>query len=487
VAAVVSVAQAGIRGGCDTRARRGDLARFRHEFYTSLTARADALFELTDAVLCADGPVRSLVDLTLVAEHRRGHGAMYDALNQGRVEPERIRRSLSSLPLPRATDGRLVLAVDVSPWLRSDAATSADRLFCHVHGRGKGQAQLIPGWPYSFVAALEPGRTSWTAMLDAIRLGPADDATAVTARQLRDVVARLRVAGHWHVGDPDVLIVMDSGYDVTRLAFVLADLPVEVLGRIRSDRVLRLPKPPRLPGTIGRPLKHGPEIALDTPATWPEPVHTTITETARYGTATASSWDRVHPRLTHRGCWLAHDGALPVIEGTLIRLQVDHLPRDRDPKPVWLWSSATGATTADVDRRWQAFLRRFDLEHTFRLFKQTLGWTVPKIRTPQAADRWTWLVVAAYTQLRLARPLAEDLRRPWEKPTRPGRLTPARVRRGFRNLRPQLTLPARAPKPSRPGPGRPQGSKNATRATHHDVGKTTTRDRTMTAHRKHTG
>ncbi len=283
---MVSVAQAGIRGEGDTRARRGDLARFRQEFYTSLTLRADALFELTDAVLCADGPVRSLVELTLVAEHRRGHGAMYDALNQGGVEPERIRRSLACLPLPRATDGRLVLAVDVSPWLRSDAATSADRLFCHVHGRGKGQAQLIPGWPYSFVAALEPGRTSWTAMLDAIRLRPADDATAVTARQLRDVVARLRVAGHWHVGDPDVLIVMDSGYDVTRLAFVLADLPVEVLGRIRSDRVLRLPKPPRLPGTIGRPLKHGPEIALGTPATWPAPGHTTITETARYGTAT---------------------------------------------------------------------------------------------------------------------------------------------------------------------------------------------------------
>jgi hypothetical protein len=91
---------------------------------------ADALFELTDAVLCADGPVRSLVELTLVAEHRRGHGAMYDAVNQGRVEPERIRRSLSSLQLPRTNDGRLVLAVDVSPWLRSDAATSAERMFC---------------------------------------------------------------------------------------------------------------------------------------------------------------------------------------------------------------------------------------------------------------------------------------------------------------------------------------------------------------------
>ncbi|MBN9096658.1 MAG: hypothetical protein J0I49_00850 [Pseudonocardia sp.] len=46
---------------------------------------------------------------------------MYDALSRSRVEPERIRRTLASLPLPRATDGRMVLAVDVSQWLRSDA------------------------------------------------------------------------------------------------------------------------------------------------------------------------------------------------------------------------------------------------------------------------------------------------------------------------------------------------------------------------------
>jgi hypothetical protein len=197
----------------------GELTRFRREFYAALTARSDVLFELTDAVLCADGPVRTLVDLTLVAEHRRGHGAMYGALNRGRLEPDRFRGTLASLPLPRAADGRIVLAVDVSPWLRSDAPTSAERLFCHVHGRARNQAQLIPGWPYSFVAALEPGRTSWTALLDAVRLGPTDDATAVTAHQLRAVLARLIAAGQWRSGDPDVLIVMDAGYDVTRLAF----------------------------------------------------------------------------------------------------------------------------------------------------------------------------------------------------------------------------------------------------------------------------
>jgi hypothetical protein len=125
--------------------------------------------------------------------------------------------------------------------------------------------------------------------------------------------------------------------------------------------------------------------------------------------------------------------------------------------------------------RWQAFLRRFDLEHTFRLMKQTLGWTRPKLRTPEAGDRWTWLVIAAYTQLRLTREAAADLRRPWERPAEPARLTPARVRRGFRNLRPHLACPARAPKPSKPGPGRPLGSKNRRPTPRYGVGKTTRR------------
>jgi hypothetical protein len=449
----------------------GVLSRFRVDFHGCLTARGDELSELADALLCTEGPVKTLVGLSLAPEHRRGHGALYDGVNRGRIDFARLRRTLTGLPLPRAADGRLMLAVDVSNWLRPGAATSPDRLFCHVYARGKGQAQMIPGWPYSVVAALEPGRTSWTAVLDAVRLGPDDDETDVTAAQVRDVVGRLIAAGQHRDGDPDVLVVFDAGYDVTRLAFLLADLPVELLGRLRSDRVLYFPAPPRAPGAAGRPSRHGPELKLADPATWPDPPVTTVTETTRYGTAVARSWDRLHPRLTSRAAWEHHDGELPVIEGTLIRLQVDHLPGDRDPKPVWLWWSRTGAAPADVDRLWQAFLRRFDLEHTFRLFKQVLGWTAPKIRDPAAGDRWTWIIIACHAQLRLARHLAGDLRRPWEKPAPPGRLTPARVRRGFRNIRAKTASPAGAPKPGKPGPGRPPGSKNRRPATRHDVGK----------------
>src|SRR5262249_59623699 len=126
-----------------------------------------------------------------------------------------------------------------------DAATSPARSFCHVYGRGKGQAQMIPGWPYSFVAALEPGRTSWTALLDAVRLGRHDDVTTVTATQVREVIHRLQHAGQHKPGHAGILIVFDAGYDVTRLAFLLAGLPVEVLGRPRPDRMFRFPAPPQ--------------------------------------------------------------------------------------------------------------------------------------------------------------------------------------------------------------------------------------------------
>jgi hypothetical protein len=99
------------------------------------------------------------------------------------------------------------------------------------------------------------------------------------------------------------------------------------------------------------------------------------------------------------------------------------------------------------------------------------GYRWQMTRTPSSSDS----APATHTQLRLARDLAEDLRRPWEKPTaEPRRLTPARARRGFRNLRPTTPLPSGAPKPSRPGPERPPGTKNKQRAARHDAGKRAT-------------
>ena len=243
------------------------LAAFRGELYRCFEqARRMRCSSWLTRCCARPDRVHMLAELSLEPECRRGHGAVFDAVNCGQVQVARLRRALAGLPLPAWDDGRIRLAADVSNWLRPDAEASPDRLFCHCYARGKGNAQLIPGWPYSFVAALEPGRTSWTLPLDAVRLGPADDATAVTAAQIREVVTGLIEAGHWTGGDPGIVVVFDAGYDLTRLAWLLADLPVEVLGRLRSDRVMYFPAPPREPGANGRPSRHGAALRLADPA-----------------------------------------------------------------------------------------------------------------------------------------------------------------------------------------------------------------------------
>lgn len=102
----------------------------------------------------------------------------------------------------------------------------------------------------------------------------------------------------------------------------------------------------------------------------------------------------------------------------------------------------------------------FSIEHTFRCFKQTLRWTTPKLRSPAAADRWTWLLLLAYVQLRLARDAVADVRLPWQPPLPVERRTPARVRRGFSHFLPQLGSPVNAPKPCGRSPGRPSGTRS---------------------------
>ena len=62
---------------------------------------------------------RSAVDPDPLPEYRRGHGALYATVHHGRVSIGRLRRAVAGR---RVADGRLMLAVDVSNWLRPSAA-----------------------------------------------------------------------------------------------------------------------------------------------------------------------------------------------------------------------------------------------------------------------------------------------------------------------------------------------------------------------------
>jgi hypothetical protein len=220
--------------------------------------------------------------------------------------------------------------------------------------------------------------------------------------------------------------------------------------------LLRRPTP-RPPGATGRPRRHGAKFNCADPTTWPAPTATLVCQDDQYGTVTVAAWSGLHPKQPrHPGHGTR--GPRPIVRGTVIRVQVERVPaKTRPPKVLWLWWAGPGPL--DLDLAWRAYVRRFDLEHTVRFAKQTLGWTTPRPRHPEQADRWTWLVLAGYTQLRLAREVVADKRLPWERPRPPGRLTPVRVRRGFPRLLLTLSSPAATPKPSGRSPGRPKGSR----------------------------
>ena len=427
------------------------LAGFRAGWYGCLGRWADTLFELTDAVLCAAGPVCSLPRLSLEPVMRRGHGSGYAALAGGEVDAAALADLVADC---RPAGWPAVFAVDATTWPRVAAGTSPGRGLYYHPSRHTGGKPVVAGWCYQKVAQLSFGRDSWTWPADVRRIAPGQDAAGATVAQVREAAARL--GGHGEVP----VFVFDAGpaYDPAWLAWELAGERVQVLVRLRRNRVFYRDPPPRTPHTSGAPARHGAAFDLKDAITWGTPDARLDTSDPVYGSVTVRAWAQLHPRLRRHGRWQRYDRA-PIVRGWVIQVQVTSLPKGsgRAPGTLWLWWSGPPGAAPDPDLCWRSYVHRFDIEHAIRFEKTTLGWTTPALRTPQQADRWTAIILAASAQLVLARPLAADHRLPWERPLPPGQLTPGRVRRDFPRIRPALPPVANPRKPSRAGPGRPKG------------------------------
>lgn len=143
------------------------LRAFRNSLYRCFERRADALFELTDALLSA-GPVPSPPHLSLAAIHRRGWGSLYAALSMGRTHKADLQDLLCRHPLEGAEPGcPPIYAVDVSVWPRCDAEASPGRgYYYHPSRHSAGQpivafSGLTNSWPSSASSATR-GSLPWT-------------------------------------------------------------------------------------------------------------------------------------------------------------------------------------------------------------------------------------------------------------------------------------------------------------------------------------
>ncbi|MCP2353828.1 hypothetical protein HD597_000848 [Nonomuraea thailandensis] len=458
------------------------LREFQAGWHDCLTRRGNALFELTDAVLCAP-TITSLPYLSLEPVFRRSWGSLYDGLAAGSIDAGRVRELLMR---SGPADWPLTFAVDASTHPRPYAETSPGREWHHLSGPG-GVEGGVPGWAWQHVTQLNLDHNSWVAPMDVTRVatgGPAQTLAAVC--QIRALADRLRTAGR--AGRK--LFVHDAGYDLAVLVYELhgeadvsgeharwcAGLPVdvhhalcgvhtvsgndnvEVLVRIRNDRLLYRDPPSRPAGNggrPGRPRRHGNQFSCARPATWGEPDQQLSVHDEHYGQVTVQAWHGLHPKIDKKD-YFADRAEAPILSGTVIRVQVERLPGGRKPTPKPMWLFWSGHGNPDLDRCWRSYLRQFEIEHYLKFLKKVLGWTSMALRHPEQTERWSWTLLAAYTHILLARRLAQDQRYPWGRHHH-RRLSPGRVRRDFPRLLITLGPPATPPKPSKAGPGRPKG------------------------------
>jgi DDE superfamily endonuclease len=186
------------------------LCAFRRSFYECFHRRRDALFELADAILTADGAAPSPAHLSLQSSHRRGWGSLYAALDRGRIAEEALRKLLARQPLAGAEGKTPVYAVDTSVWDRCDAETSPQRGYYYHPSRHSAGQPIVAGWAYQFIAQLNFVRESWTAPVDVRRVRPVQDANVVAAEQVRSFLRRSLPSRR---RDASPLFVFDAGYD----------------------------------------------------------------------------------------------------------------------------------------------------------------------------------------------------------------------------------------------------------------------------------
>lgn len=408
------------------------LSQFRQELYQAFTHRATALLELVDAVAQVARP-HSPAELSLVMQ--RHWSSLYDALDEGTIDLEALRPLLAETAAVvspyRVAGGRVVL-VDHSGFPRPAARTVAER---ERYPGPNGTRQC--GHRYSFLSQVVDADGTWLAPLDVERIGPGSTPVGTALTHL----ARLAQTS----AEP-IIGVGDREYGVNDLLRVVRQVPgvaVRFVARLRTNLVFYQPPPPRQPGQQGAPRKYGPRIQLNDPTSWPEPEWT--------GTSTSARGERIE--LRGWAGWRRRGLAEHPVQIVQVRvLRAEGTPKYAQP----LWLMVVG-DALPWDVVWPLYQRRWSEETLHAQAKDLLGWSRAQLGTVARQDRWTWVVLLAYWCLLLARDLARDCPRPWER-LAAGPLPLARVQRDYARILWQFGLALPPPKPRGNAPGRRPGT-----------------------------
>jgi hypothetical protein len=434
------------------------LARYRQGFHASCATYATTLLEMSTALLEQPGPSCCPAHLSLDTEV--SHGGLYKALVRADIDTAEFQNL--NLEIVAALGLPAVFTVDCTAVARPDSATCPERNMQHLGAQVNNQ----PGWCYQVVAAQTPGHNSWNFCVDVARVGPDQVKEELALEVMAAVAAKLGT---------HATFVFDSGYSSARLTHGIRrlGLDVTVVVRLASYQVMYEEGPAKMPGQRGGPKLYGPRFALKRSLPRRPPNGTATWEDSAYGEVTAEQYDKLRQKITRSTHpWVGPrfvDKAfvpIPMIFGTVVSVAVDRLPGKTTGGRLWMWSSTpiNSSNQAQLSTLARAYFHRFDIEHMFRFFKQTLGLNHFKPQQPSTFDTWFTVVCSASNQLYLAREHVVDQRLPWERKL--STLSPGRTRRVIKSSLRKSWFPSRRGYIPNPGPGATKGTKQRQRTKH---------------------
>ncbi len=249
---------------------------FRQQVYHSFERSRDALFNVCDA-LVSEPQARSLPELSLSPFFQRQWPSVYEALQDGRINTERLGRVfVQALLTEQATEEPVWLGLDSSSMERLEADSSADRGMISLPNLPHATKPVSVGYQFSTLMLLPKEPSSWVGVLEQRRISTDQTASEVGIAHLQAVVPHIRQR---------VIVLADRWYATGRFVQACHQVHCAGLIRLKANRKLYRAAPPRKPGQRGAPAKHGPLFQAAAPRRTDRPMRS-----GKGPMSTASGW-----------------------------------------------------------------------------------------------------------------------------------------------------------------------------------------------------
>ena len=452
---------------------------FRDKIYHFFQFRRDAAFELIDS-LSSNTNAKSVVELSLNPSHRRNYCSITRVLDEFYLKnsDKKEKNDLLTKILAEQCDQPIkrnyyLFGVDCTPNPRRYAPTQQDRGFVYAPNTISGNKPVTIGHQYSLAAYL-PEKIGenippWILPLACHRVSTDEKGPLVGMQQIsRCIESQEKFKNKLCV------IAADSAYSNPACLCETFKNPNQVqISRVRSNRVFHYPAEVENTVKLGRKKQFGSPFKLKDKTTWKEPDEIinfeTTTKKGKKQIVQIKCWNNIVMRGNNKE--KASDYSFRLVQICVYKASGELFFK----KPLWLIVAGEKRFELSLQNIFDCYRQRFDIEHFFRFGKNKL--LMDKSQTPDVSheEAWWQLIMVAYTQLYLARDIANNTPTPWEKylPAFKSEkeISPTQVQKDFGRIIRTFGTPALPPKRLKKALGRQKGEKQTPRIRHAIVQK----------------